>query len=244
MKDRKVLGIGNTATVYEWEEDKVLKLFNLGYPLESIKKEFHNAKAIESMSFGKTKASEIISYNEQIGITYNKITGDSLLDWLIKTQDVKQCAVYMAELHQLILKNKIHNVPSYKVFLKANINKASFTNAMKNKEALQLLDKFVDEETLCHGDFHPGNIIMSQGQLMVIDFMNVCKGSFLYDVARTVFLIEYTPVPMDSENREGILYLKKALSESYLKEMNVTKEMIQDHLTVIIEARRGECPEE
>jgi hypothetical protein len=27
----KIIGIGNTATVYEWEKGRVLKLFNHGY---------------------------------------------------------------------------------------------------------------------------------------------------------------------------------------------------------------------
>ncbi|MBI9012255.1 MAG: phosphotransferase [Clostridiales bacterium] len=211
MKYGKVVGVGNTAVVYEWQEDKVLKLFNSGYPLESIEKEFHNAKAIETMSFGKPKAYEMISYENQTGIVYNKITGDSLLDWVIETQDVKQCAVYMAELHKSILQYKIDDVPKYKDFLKANIKNASSVNSMKCEKKLQLLDRLVDDEILCHGDFHPGNIIMSNGQFVVIDFMNVCRGSYLYDIARTVFLVEYTPVPTDTENREDILYLKKAL---------------------------------
>jgi len=244
MNYGKIIGVGNTAVVYEWGENKVLKLFNLGYPKESIEKEFRNAKAIETMAFGKPKAYEIILNENQIGIIYNRIDGDSLLDWVIKTQDVNQCAIYMAELHKSILQNKISNVPSYKDFLKSNLECTPSVNSNNREETLLLLDKLLDEETLCHGDFHPGNILMSEGQLMVIDFMNICHGSYLYDVARTVFLVEYTPAPMDAENRESILYLKKALSTAYLKEMNVTREMIKDYLTVIVEARKGECPDE
>ncbi|MGO4500149.1 phosphotransferase [Paenibacillus sp. 2RAB27] len=33
-------------------------------------------------------------------------------------------------------------------------------------------------EELCHGDFHPGNIILSNGITLVLDFMNVCHGDF------------------------------------------------------------------
>lgn len=35
----------------------------------------------------------------------------------------------------------------------------------------------------------------SDGHKMVIDFMNVYEGYFLYDIERTTFLIEYAAVP-------------------------------------------------
>ena len=48
-----------------------------------------------------------------------------------------------------------------------------------------MIDKLADGDTLCHGDFHPGNILLSGDGAFIIDFMNVCCGNYLYDVART-----------------------------------------------------------
>ncbi len=107
-----------------------------------------------------------------------------------------------------------------------------------------MLDKLTEGNTLCHGDFHQGNILISDGHAVVIDFMNVCHGDFLYDVARTVFLVEYTPVPIEVDDREMLLRLKRTLGDLYLMQMNVTREIIQDYLSVIIAARVGECSEE
>lgn len=243
MEYGKIIGIGNTATVYEWEEDKALKLFYEGYPKGAVEREFYNAKAINNMDFAKPKAYEIISYENRIGIIYDRIKGESLLDWVIKTGDVKQCALYMAKLHKTILGKSISNVPNYKEFLKYHIEHGSISSE-KKEEALQILDKLQDGNILCHGDFHPGNIILYDEQTMIIDFMNVCCGTFLYDVARTVFLMQYTPVPKEAENRELILKFKKTLTDLYLTEMNVNREMIQDYLSVIKAARVGECPNE
>ncbi len=75
--------------------------------------------------------------------------------------------------------------------------------------------------------------------------MNVCQGDWLYDVARTVFLVEYTPVTETmEEEKEAVLQLKKKVADLYLIEMNVTREMIEDYLSVILMARKGECPDE
>jgi thiamine kinase-like enzyme len=244
MKDRKIIGTGNTAKVYEWEANKVIKLFNEGYPEEFVDKEFQNAKIISNMDFEKPKVYEILHYENQIGIVYDRIQGESLQDWVMRTSDAQGCASYMSKMHKDILRHKVRNVPSYKKFLEKNLLKTTSNNSKETKEALNLLDKLHDGDTLCHGDFHPGNIFIVDGKITVIDFMNICQGSFLYDIARTVFLVEYTPVPMELKDREMILQFKKKITELYLKEMNVTREMIKDYLIVISAARKGECPNE
>lgn len=244
MRYGKLIGVGNTASVYEWGKDKVLKLFYSDYPKEAIEKEFHNAITIRNMDFAKPKAYEIISYEDRIGIIYDMVKGESLLDWVMKTGDVHECSVYMAKLHKAIIHNEVSNVLNYKEFLKSNIPNTLSVNLKKREEILQMIDRLQEGNTLCHGDFHPGNILISDGHTIVIDFMNVCHGYFLYDVARTVFLVEYTPVPMEAGDRELLLRLKKTLADLYLMQMNVTREMIQDYLSVIIAVRAGECPNE
>ena len=37
-----LIATGNTAEVFEYEEDKVLKQFKAGYPLKQIQREFNN----------------------------------------------------------------------------------------------------------------------------------------------------------------------------------------------------------
>ncbi|GGA25849.1 phosphotransferase family protein [Paenibacillus physcomitrellae] len=244
MQDEKIIGKGNTATVYEWEEGKVLKLFVKGYPTMAVEREFLNAKAINLMNFAKPKAYEMIYYEEQTGIIYDRVEGETLLDWVLKTGDLQGCAVYMASLHKSIVLNKVNHVPDSKEFLKSNILNASSLNKEEQERVLDILSRLKEGDTLCHGDFYPGNILLLNGQTTVIDFMNVCRGDFLYDVARTVYLVQYTPVPADADDKETLLQLKKTLADLYLIEMSVTREMIQDYITVIAAARKGECPNE
>ena len=162
----------------------------------------------------------------------------------MRTGDVQGCAVYMANLHKAIIQNSMSNVQSYKAFLRNNILNIPSVNFQEQKSALKKLAHLEDGNTLCHGDFHPGNIIITNEKAMVIDFMNVCHGHFLYDVARTVFLVEYTPVSAEVKNSEQLLGLKKTLADLYMMEMNVSRESIQDYLSVIMSARSGECPNE
>ena len=244
LKYGKIIGEGNTATVYEWEEGKALKLFAQGYPQDAAEGEFLNAKAVNGMNFAKPMAYELICREDRIGIVYDRVEGEPLLEWLFRTGDIQGCAAYMAELHKTIVQNSVSDVMNYKDFLKYHIEHAQSVSQIERERALEMLDQLKDGDKLCHGDFHPGNILLSNGNTTVIDFMNVCHGDYLYEVARTVYLMEYTPVPAEADDRETLLRLKKTLTDHYLIEMNVTREMISDYLSVIRTARMGECPNE
>ena len=244
VENDKVIGVGNTATIYEWSDGKVLKLFREDYPRNAVEKEFSNALAIKDFDFSKPNAHEIVSYGDRIGIVYDQVKGESLLDLALDSGDVENCAKVMADLHKKILQNNCSaGVPDYKEFLRFQINVSGITEGEK-EVAIRMLDGLPEGDTLCHGDFHPGNILMNGDIPTVIDFMNVCRGPYLYDVARTVFLVEYTPVPGGAIDRGAQLHLKKTLSQLYLRHMGVAKELIQDYIVIISIARRGECPHE
>lgn len=99
MKCGKIIGVGKTASIYEYEKDKVLKLFNQGYPYEAVEKEYHNAIAIRDMDFAKPRVYELITYENRNGIIYGRVDGESLLDWVIRTGDLHECATCMAKVH-------------------------------------------------------------------------------------------------------------------------------------------------
>jgi Putative homoserine kinase type II (protein kinase fold) len=243
MELEKCIGIGNTAWIYEWGEGKVLKLFHQGYPDEAVETEYHNAMAIKAMGFAKPGAYNIISCQNRKGILYDRIDGETLLDIVMRTGELQECAVCMAKLHKEILNHEISNVPNYKDFLKYHLSNVLLT-PVEFQEILHRIDQLPDGNTLCHGDFHPGNILISGGRSYVIDFMNICHGDYLYDIARTVYLVEYTPIPADTKDRDKLLYFKKTLTDLYLAQMNVSREIIQDLLTIISIVRKGECPDE
>lgn len=244
MTPGNIIGSGNTAEVYEWGKDKVLKLFHPEYSKEAAEQEFQNALAINNLDFAKPRAYELMEYKNQYGIIYDKAKGIPLLDWVMKTRKLKACAKYMSALHKSILRNSISAIPDYKAFLRDHIPQDISENTTPYEELMSLIDRLPDGNTLCHGDFHPGNIILYSHKTIAIDFRNICCGHYLYDVARTVFLVEYTPVPKETLDKEALLKLKKGLADLYLKEMDVTRDMINDYLNIITITRRAECPDE
>jgi aminoglycoside phosphotransferase (APT) family kinase protein len=47
---------------------------------------------------------------------------------------------------------------------------------------------------VCHGDFHPDNVILAPRGLVVIDWTNAVRGDSLADVARTSVMLTLSPL--------------------------------------------------
>lgn len=241
-----MVGQGNTANVYEWEEGKVVKIFHLGYPLYSIQREFLNASLIKEMDFSKPKAYGIIDIEGQSGIIYDKIVGVSALEWIMTNDDLKGCAKLLVELQQKMNSNPAKQLPDYKILLKDSINRyLSFQKRSEQEKdraqaMLSLLTKLKDGENLCHGDYHPGNVFIDKKSATVIDFMNCCKGPREYDIARSLFLIQYSELPEGLPNVEELLKIRAKLADAYLAYHMISREELEDYLSVICFSRAFE----
>ena len=76
-----------------------------------------------------------------------------------------------------------------------------------------------DGDRLLHGDFHPGNVLLSDGTPVVIDWPNVTRGHPDADVARTVLTLRIGEVPPGSPAivRYGARFVRRLLVNAYLK---------------------------
>jgi aminoglycoside phosphotransferase (APT) family kinase protein len=62
-------------------------------------------------------------------------------------------------------------------------------------EAHGLLEDMPDGNRICHGDYHPANLLLTAGGPRVIDWASASRGDPLADVCRTHLLIELAEVP-------------------------------------------------
>ena len=60
------------------------------------------------------------------------------------------------------------------------------------------LDTLPDADRLCHGDFHPANIIWNEDRQSIIDWSNVARGDPAADYARTMLMLRLADPPPGS----------------------------------------------
>lgn len=239
-----LVGKGNTADVFDAGNGRVVKLFHAGYPKNSVCREFKNSCMLNELDIPIVKSYEMITLAKRYGIVYDKIEGASLQDILLQTRNIEKYATILAQMHKKILCKELRTAISFKSILRTNIEHTDKLNGQSKIKLCAILDTLPEGNRFCHGDFHFGNILMAQQKLYIIDYMNVCQGHEYCDIARTVYLIEMTPVPTETHDKETMLLIKKRAVDIYLKEMGLKREHLTEWLKVIAAARLSELSNE
>lgn len=226
MSSMKLIAKGNTAEVFDYAEGMICKLFYKGYAVKSIKLELRNAQLLYGLKLPVPKCYDLVCIDDRHGLLYEKIEGTDLINYLMDDSQYFKAVSILANTHKEILHHECTQLPSYKDFIKKVVGH-------KDRELIAALDRLPDGNTLCHGDFHPRNIMIDgNGKIKVIDFMNLCCGPKEYDIARTYYLIGYSRLPKKVDD-ENILSVRKRFAANYLEQMGIKVQDIAPYLSII-----------
>jgi aminoglycoside phosphotransferase (APT) family kinase protein len=216
-----MIGKGMTSEVFSWGHGRVLKLFFDWRPSFKIERELKITRAIHRSGFPVPDALEIIEVEGRLGIVFECIEGGSLVDkvetkpWLLF-----QAARQLADLHW-----QMHGVPappelpSQHAQIEEWIEEAAGAAPNEMHQARRQLEMSEPGASLCHGDFHPANILLSRKGPVVIDWSRGTRGQPLADVARTAALFQEAEMPSGSPWHLRVLLLvsRTFIYETYLK---------------------------
>lgn len=186
----ELIGQGRDAEIYAWGEDQVLKLFFPSRPQIRVEVEAQATRVAHEAGARTPAVGEIIKVNDRYGIVFERIDGPSMSEQLAThVWRLPQMAQQSAELQAAIHACKVPELISLKDESRAWIEDSNVLDTSVKEFVLQRLEQLPDGNNLCHGDFHPGNIIMSPHGLVVIDWDCGRRGDPLADVARTWVLM-------------------------------------------------------
>jgi Ser/Thr protein kinase RdoA (MazF antagonist) len=89
----------------------------------------------------------------------------------------------MVRLHRLVHGCPGRGLGSMKARLQANIRATTNLGEARQRPILDGLATLPEGDRLCHGDFHPWNIMGSPGQPILVDWVDACCGEPAADVA-------------------------------------------------------------
>ena len=185
---------GRTAEIFSWDNKHVLKLYFDWCPSNWVEYESRIAHAVHDAGIPTPAAGEIVEINGRRGLIYERVEGISMLQALNSCPwTLVKHARSLAELQIKIHRQSITGLPSYKEQLQHAIGRTPHLSDTLREKYLRQLKFLSDADTLCHGDYHPGNIILTRNGPVVIDWMTACSGCRWADVARTSLLLTIGP---------------------------------------------------
>jgi aminoglycoside phosphotransferase (APT) family kinase protein len=91
--------------------------------------------------------------------------------------------------------------------LAGRIRRAHDVSPEVRREALAVLASAPEMDTVCHGDFHPINIIVTEDRAVVIDWFDASRGDPAIDVVRTLIFLQHgRPDAVDPDFRAAFLH--------------------------------------
>jgi aminoglycoside phosphotransferase (APT) family kinase protein len=217
------LAAGRTAEVFAWGEGRVLKLFRPGWGPDVATHEAEVARAIYAAGVPSPRADEIADVAGRAGVVYERITGPSMLaELMARPWRLAALARTLGEVHAAIHAHAVPGLPRLPAQLARRIAAAPDLPDAHRAAARAALDTLAHSpgtaQTLCHGDFHPDNVLLSPRGPLVIDWENATLGDPLADVARTLLLVRASEASIASVAGRTVRHAQAAaLISRYLR---------------------------
>jgi uncharacterized protein (TIGR02172 family) len=187
---------GFTAEIYPWKEGWILKLFNAGISRPAVEHEANKTRIVHATGLPVPAVGEITEIEGRFGMELERLEGISMLDALTKSPwKYPKFARQLAELHLDMHTRRVPELPTLGETLARKINQAEKLPENVRQAALKALEKLPDDDKLCHGDFHPGNILLTENGPVIIDWIDGSRGRPILDVARSSLLFGGGNIP-------------------------------------------------
>lgn len=210
-----VIGKGAVGTIYRYDEETVLKVYRPETPMEELEKERERSQIAFVNGIPTAISYDIVRVGDGYGLLYELVPSGSLGSCINRDPEhAEDYAVKFAE----VLK-QVHELDTGAMALpdvtegyrRAAKNMSRYLTEEEYGIALRWIDAMPKGKTVLHGDFHPKNIMVQNGEPLLIDMGDICCGHPIYDVAVAYFVILLVP----AERSESVCGVPRAYARRF-----------------------------
>ncbi len=194
------LAEGREAKVFVRTDGNVVKVMRSARQEPRVRRE---AAALQALADRNHLAPAFVEVTEVAGrpaLVSERVSGDDLLarlsrqPWLV-LQVASTLGRAHAAMHAHVAPDTL---PSLHDELARRIQSAKALRARHATAALERLQALPEGDRLCHGDYHPQNVLGTLEDPVIIDWGDASRGAHSADVARTLLLLQMGELPPDT----------------------------------------------
>jgi len=204
--------------------DKVIKLRDEGYPAPYVLSEAHNLAVVGETALNVPRLVEVTKIDGKWAVVWEYVEGTSLDKLMEKNKDKEQ--QYLERFVDIQLDMHRHSATKLPLLIEKMERKikSSELDSTARYEILGRLASMPKHTKLCHGDFNPGNIVITEkDEAYIIDWCHATQGNASADAAHTYLLFR--------------LAGNTALADKYLalfcKKSGTTKHYVEKWLSIV-----------
>ncbi|WP_226536712.1 aminoglycoside phosphotransferase family protein [Fictibacillus halophilus] len=216
----QTIGEGSTAKVIVMDDRTVAKQFFDRVSHSSIDNEYLKSKAVMHSGLPVPAVLKKMIHNGQTALLYERINGSPLTQKLSKQPWTAIHLInQMANLQVLMHDKEIFGLPQQVDIMQQKITLVNELSEAEKCFIAEHLSKLSTGKSLCHGDFHPDNILLCDRGPVIIDWADASEGNRLADLARTLVILNYGGMHsgMKPFKLNAVLYVRNLLAHKYLR---------------------------
>lgn len=188
MKPERIIAVRNHKTVYR-DGDLCLKVFDESYSKADILNEALNQARVEETELHIPKIREVTVLEGKWTIVSDFIEGKTLAQMMTEAPEKQEDYLDLFVDLQLEVHSKsCPLLTKLRDKMNRKISQTDF-DAMTRYDLHTRLDGMPRHRKLCHGDFNPSNILITDdGTAYILDWSHATQGNASADVARTYLL--------------------------------------------------------
>jgi Ser/Thr protein kinase RdoA (MazF antagonist) len=186
----RLLGAGNVAEAFEWGE-RVIKLYRSPDAKAAAFREAAIQAAVEKMGLPVAAVWGVQRVGGRWGVVFDRVGGTSFAERM--REDPAIVPVYLdhlARLHRRIHSHAAAELASLKLRMASAIAATNLLGEARKSALFGGLAGMPDGDRLCHGDFHPMNVLGELPHPVVIDWPDARRGDPAADVCRSWMLLK------------------------------------------------------
>jgi aminoglycoside phosphotransferase (APT) family kinase protein len=204
--------------------DKVIKLRDEGFPAPDVLSEAHNLAVVGETTLKVPRLVEVTKIDSKWAVIWEYVEGTSLDKLMEKNKDKED--QYIERFVDIQLDMHRHSATRLPLLIEKMERKikSSELDSTARYEILGRLASMPRHTKLCHGDFNPGNVVITdKDEAYIIDWCHATQGNASADAAHTYLLFR--------------LAGNDALADKYLtlfcKKSGTSKQYVEKWLSIV-----------
>lgn len=206
----KVIGKGFCGTVYRLDEDTIVKKYESAEALSVIEEEKRLAKIAFVAGVPTAISFDIVKIDDCYGSVFELIKSKTFIDLIIDNPDgadatIKRYVDFLKEVHSIKMDQGVLPKAKDRFLARLDVISKYITPEVKDK-LYMLISSIPDDYHFIHGDYQMKNVMLSNGEPILIDMDSICTGQPIFDLQGLfVTYVAFTEDdPENSMNFSGI----------------------------------------
>jgi aminoglycoside phosphotransferase (APT) family kinase protein len=217
----ELIAEGRTAHVYAAGPHRIVKVLRPGFPDTLGEEEAAAARVADQAGVGAPRFFGMGRVDDCIALIYERRDGPSMMEQLgARVWRAGPLGATFGTLHAGLHGTPAASLPRFRDAVLAAVRRAEpIAGSGAHDAAIAQIERLPDGASLCHGDFHPGNVMLSASGPSVIDWLTASAGPPAADVARTLILLREGALPdgLPRTQRLRIGLLRRWFVGAYLR---------------------------